>query len=101
TNAPELEGIFLARPQIFLRSADSRNNRFGRHARGAASLWRGRRPFRRPDLLPQCVLYRSPLIQGNRLICRSLLYIGLRGLPIRSNRKTADFISLDLLEVWY
>src|SRR5438445_1130715 len=68
TNAPELEGIFLARPQIFLRSADSRNNRSGRHARGGVSLWRGRRPSRRPDLLSRYLFYRSPLIQANRMI---------------------------------
>src|SRR5438445_2637224 len=100
-NAPELGESFQARRQIFLRSADCRNNKSGRHARGAASLWRSRRPSRRPDLLPRCVLYRSPLIQGNRLICRSVLYIGFSGLPIRSNRKSAELISMTQLEVGY
>src|SRR5256886_16372273 len=68
TNAPELEGIFLARPQIFLRSADCRNNRSGRHARGAAAPWRSRRPSRRPELLSRYLLYREPLSEANRMI---------------------------------
>src|SRR5437879_12513785 len=39
-NAPELGESFQARRQIFLRSADSRNNRCGLHELGGGSLWR-------------------------------------------------------------